>query len=654
MTENPLVIEYIDNLVLEIRRMGLSIPYSKIREVKDRFAYRQAPFEVIKKEIDELYRQYIEAMTRVITIDVVKNSKKITIQQDTFVGESYKVSLIGLFELYEKIINDESIVDKKKKFLEERDNYLIGEVKRLDSFIENQSSDEHKIKHAKMDMFRGYETLTFDVVKNLYNTFINDITLVVPTNEGKMSYIVDNSKKIFASDGSINSGIYNFDDLDKIFKFAKEHNKELKLHTLIWHKGIPENLQSEIESLPLDQQRGALLTFINNYFSELSKFLNSKDYELRQIDVLNEIVSDDDNKDLLRNNFFKRILGNNPENGDNYYIDILRIARSYFPNTEFIYNEYNEFNPSKCDRICTIIKDIQDKSARDGISYIDGLGLQTHLAPYTSAAKNSRREVVPSFIYETMAKYNNLGIPLYRTEIDSMVFSDKNKYNEILNAIKESDKYSNIYGISLWGNSEALGWQNSSLDGHFIKKDGTVKEEFNYYKDLMNSKKKKKEVFKDLEYINGLFDKGMSNLDSNLSLEKVVEEQAKTFNEAYTYGNNDEKKAIDKGREYFTNAVTLGFDNRDDILSASKYIATMNLSENQKNVDIARDELGKLKAKNIMTREEPKQEVKVQKEVVKTKKKENKGFTNSIFILLNLGIIGSCIGAIIYIINNFG
>ena len=652
MEKNKMVIEYIDNIVLEIRKLGINIPYEKIRKVKDRFTDRSEDFEVLKKEIDELYEEFIKGYLEAPSIDSVINSLHIEPEVEPFIGESYKSSLFGVFEIYENVMNDDSITNKKEAFLAERDKFLRKEVRRIDDYIDNQVSDTYRIRLDKLDAFKGYETLTFEVVGNLYNTFINDIDLVVPQNEAKMNYVIDNTKKVFESDGSINPEIYNFSDLKKLFDYATIKGKDIKLHTLVWHKAVPENLQNEIEAMPVDQQRGALLAFFNNYCSEMSKFINENGYNLRQVDVLNEIVSDDDTKDLLRNSFFKRILGNNPENGDNYYIDLLKIARNYFPDVEFLYNDYNEFNPKKCDRICALIKDIEEKSKRDGINYIDGLGLQTHVAPYTSASKGTAREVVPAFIYEVMAKYNNLGIPLYRTEIDSFQFDDSNKYEEIVSTIRECDKHSNINGISLFGNSDALGWSNSAEDGHFIHRNGTPKKSFIFYKELIGTKKKQRESFDDLNYINGLLDKGMSELDSSLSLDKVVEEQAKTFNDAYKKGKKEEKKAIEKGREYFTNAVTMGFDNKDDILGASKHIATINLSRDQDQINKAKEGLNTLKEKNVMTRTSEVKSTEKPK-VMRRNTNFNSGYATAFYILLNLGIIGSCITAIFYIINNF-
>lgn len=643
MNKNDIIIQYIDEIILNLRKLGFNIPYVEIRLLKNEYLDREESIEDLKEELDNYYEEYIKTHRAKSSdpLEELNNNKKIDNKYDSYIGETYKTSIIGLFDIYEKVINDPSIEDKEKKFLELRDEYLTNEVKRLDSFAEAQSSDEYKVKSVKMDMFKGFETLKYKIVANLYNTFINDINLVVPQNEGKMNYIIDNTKKVFNSDGSINNDIYNFNDLGKVLEYGKRHGKELKLHTLIWHKSIPENLQSEIEALPSDQQRGALLTFINNYFYNISKYLKDNNYKLRQIDVLNEIVSDDDNKELLRNSFFKRILGNNPENGDNYYIDILRMARSYFPDVEFIYNEYNEFNPKKADRICSVIKDIKDKSIRDGINYIDGLGLQTHIAPYTSASKATRMEVTPLLIYETMNKYNSLGIPLYRTEIDSMEFEDKSRVNSLFESVRQSDKVSNVFGICLYGNSEALGWRNSSSDGHFIKKDGTPKEIFSFYKVLMNNRKATKKL-DEATYINSLLDKGLSNLESDISLDKLVEEQARVFSNEEDKASQDEKLAIGKGKEYFSNAVSLGFSTKDDVLESSKAITTMNLSSDQTEVDSAKEKLEELKNKNVKVEELP-----------KVKKKSSRGSTTALFIGLNIGIIGSCIGAIIYIITNF-
>src|SRR5690606_26943141 len=35
-------------------------------------------------------------------------------------------------------------------------------------------------------------------------------------------------------------GKFNFEEADKIVKFAKENNMELRFHTLIWHSQVPE------------------------------------------------------------------------------------------------------------------------------------------------------------------------------------------------------------------------------------------------------------------------------------------------------------------------------------------------------------------------------------------------------------------------------
>ena len=55
MDKNTIIMEYIDNYIFEIRKLGINIPYAKIREVKDRFSNRSESIEELKKE-DEYMR----------------------------------------------------------------------------------------------------------------------------------------------------------------------------------------------------------------------------------------------------------------------------------------------------------------------------------------------------------------------------------------------------------------------------------------------------------------------------------------------------------------------------------------------------------------------------------------------------------------------
>lgn len=50
------------------------------------------------------------------------------------------------------------------------------------------------------------------------------------------------------------------------------------------------------------------------------------------MDALNEI-SENEHNYLYRESFWKNAIGKNPLNGDEYFIDVLKIIKKYFPKT---------------------------------------------------------------------------------------------------------------------------------------------------------------------------------------------------------------------------------------------------------------------------------------------------------------------------------
>ena len=108
--------------------------------------------------------------------------------------------------------------------------------------------------------------------------------------------------------------------------------------------------------------------FLDVYIEELSKRYSDIFYS---IDVLNEIASDTPDV-VLRDSRWKDKLG------DDYYINILRMAKKHFPNTDLYYNEYGEERPEKRKNIIEIIKRIQEVEERERITLLDGIGIQSH------------------------------------------------------------------------------------------------------------------------------------------------------------------------------------------------------------------------------------------------------------------------------------
>ena len=156
-------------------------------------------------------------------------------------------------------------------------------------------------------------------------------------------------------------------------EFAKQNNMKVRLHTLIWHKHFPKILAN--------CSKDQIITFLDSYFSYIANRYDTNIFYT--IDVLNEIVADINSEEfkqgnVLRNSKWKEKLG------DDYYITILKLARQNFPNSNLTYNEYDETNKQKRDKMISIINDIKQEETKTDTILLDSIGLQSHYHEYTT------------------------------------------------------------------------------------------------------------------------------------------------------------------------------------------------------------------------------------------------------------------------------
>jgi len=231
-------------------------------------------------KIDNLYDEIIKRQERLIESrkelarELQKKKEELRDVNKTF-GEVYKSYIIHTLKMYEDIINDESItIDTKKQVFESRLNeYLASENIRMNEYLAQQITNPERIKKGQFEMFLGKESLNFETVSNLYKTFVEDLNLIANDSEGKMYSTVMNNKEIkFDAQGNLITEIdYNFSGIKEVYDFAKEHGKQIKFHTFLWHNAIPENLKKAIDSItdPL-LKRNMALSFLKDYASHLS------------------------------------------------------------------------------------------------------------------------------------------------------------------------------------------------------------------------------------------------------------------------------------------------------------------------------------------------------------------------------------------------
>ena len=467
-------------------------------KVISQFTNQDLTFEDIKPIIDDKVNQYISrALAEREEVNSLKGELQTTSKHNSYFGEVYKTYVIHILKLYKEINNSNLSEEEKRTEFETRMREYLGEnEEEMMTYLQQQTTDERLISLAPTELHRGADSLNFDTVRNLYDTFANDVTIVSNDAEGKMYTTVLNSQKIFDEpiideEGNIciNPNIeYNFDMIKETYDFAKENGKQVKFHTFLWHNAVPENLRNEIDGVqdPILKRKMAL-AFLQNYANSLANFMKENGYDLRQLEALNEIASDEPGENTLRDSWWKDVIGNNPENGDAYFIDVLKIVKRNFPDTEVIYNEYNEFISDKTDKIIDIIKQVKKVEERDGITILDGIGLQAHYSDYIKGLKRplTQKDIIESAL-KLQRACGEKGI--YITEYDFIDFEKNGNKEQLEQAF--IDSYGQISnGFIMWGNSDSLTWDHcidengNSRNAQIIDAAGKPKEIYEQYRE---------------------------------------------------------------------------------------------------------------------------------------------------------------------------
>lgn len=464
----------------------------KLLSLKNRIIIKSDYFSTREDVLKDLYAYTLTYSTLRIVYRLFKNyvysKKKKNITKCNFFGATYKSLLIELFILFEKISKLDITEQEKKTEYNKKIKEIIKKKKNNTlTYLKKLTNNVNKIDNAMYDLFLGYDSLNYNIIKNLFNIYTKDINLVQCESEGKMKFIVPINQKIFDDNYNINQNLkLDFSYLKIIYDYAKQNNKLIKHHDFLWHNSIPENLKNEIDNidnLNLSKEeketlkRNATLKFIDYYASKLSSFFKDNNYSIVLMDALNEIA-ENENDYLYRKSFWKNTIGKNPTNGDEYFIDVLKILKKHFSNIDLIYNEYNEYNIKKCNRICKIIRYIKKIEKRDNIKLIDGLGLQSHYLEKISYNK----KLSINDIIKTSKKYKKLNIPLYCTEFDFICNDERIKQIIISTFIKQYKD--NLKGFVTWGNNDDLTWHHcidnngNCLNAHIIDSNGIYKKEY--------------------------------------------------------------------------------------------------------------------------------------------------------------------------------
>ena len=158
-------------------------------------------------------------------------------------------------------------------------------------------------------------------------------------------------------------GQFQWDGADRIANFARQSGIKMRGHCLMWHNQVGRWM---LEDNPTKEV----------FYARMKRHIQAVVSRYKDIvycwDVVNEAITDDPNaKDPYRQSPMYKLCG------DEFIVKAFQYAREADPKALLFYNDYNECDPVKSQRIFDMVKKLKSQGAP-----IDGIGMQGHYNIY--------------------------------------------------------------------------------------------------------------------------------------------------------------------------------------------------------------------------------------------------------------------------------
>ena len=194
----------------------------------------------------------------------------------------------------------------------------------------------------------------------------------------------------------------NWEDADKIANFCREHGIKMRGHTLMWYSQIGTWMYQDANGNLLPKEE-----FYANMKHHIQAIVNRYKDVVYCWDVVNEAVADSPvypGRPELRNSPMYQIAG------EEFIYKAFEYAHEADPNALLFYNDYNDAEPAKSQRIYNLLKRMKDAGVP-----VDGVGMQAHYNVYGPSMKEVDDAIK---LYSTVVKHIHL------TELDIRVNQD--------------------------------------------------------------------------------------------------------------------------------------------------------------------------------------------------------------------------------------
>ena len=158
-------------------------------------------------------------------------------------------------------------------------------------------------------------------------------------------------------------GVFNWEGADRIANFCRQNGLKMRGHCLMWHSQIGKWMYEDnpTKEVFYERMRKHIHAVVNRYKDVVYCW-----------DVVNEAMTDDANSiDPYRQSPMYKLCG------DEFIAKAFQFAREADPKGLLFYNDYNECDPVKSQRIYNMVKAMKQAGVP-----IDGIGMQGHYNIY--------------------------------------------------------------------------------------------------------------------------------------------------------------------------------------------------------------------------------------------------------------------------------